>query len=307
MNKIIKKVYPAVDYGPEDWDMRYDRNIGWITRDEQEILCEAIIGIAGTGGMGGGVGATAARNGMNIKLGDNGCYDVTNMHRQYGARRATVGNNKALETAKEIRRITDDTQIVVYPQGIIPLTVDDFLNGPEGKCTVVCNEIEFLQIADRINLGKRAQELGIPYFDCNCPGLAVNLHWFPPDGPGMEDILKISYERASILQDECNRGSRAAREEITKLMFAGLVPERVEYKDGDWESLQQRIIEKGTVSIIGSDPFFAASVLMNRILLYLLENSGVKRDYVKLRPAPAYIHIDTAKLLVKVVNERSAA
>lgn len=307
MTKIIKKIYPAVDYGQEDWDMRYDRNIGWISRDEQEIWCEKIVGIAGNGGMGGGVGATLTRNGVNVKLGDNGRFDVTNIHRQYGARRAAVGKNKALETAKEIRRITDDTRIVVYPQGITPLTVGDFLDGPEGKCSVVCIEIEFLEIADRILLSNMARKLGIPCFDCNCPGLAVNLHWFPPDGPSMEDILDISYEQACVLQDESHRGSRAAREQITKLMFAGLVPEKVEYQEGDWESLQRGIIERGRVSILGSDPFFAASVLTNRILLYLLEGSGIERDYEKLRPAPAYIHIDTAKLTVKVVNERKAA
>jgi len=40
------------DFSQSYYDERTDRNIGWITREEQEMLKNSVVGIAGCGGMG---------------------------------------------------------------------------------------------------------------------------------------------------------------------------------------------------------------------------------------------------------------
>ncbi|CAM3043214.1 MULTISPECIES: ThiF family adenylyltransferase [Corynebacterium] len=83
------------------WE-RVDRNLGWLgdtteeQRERQARLRDAVIGIVGTGGIGGAAAARLVRMGaLNLKLADPDHFDLTNVQRQYGAGRDTIGRNKA--------------------------------------------------------------------------------------------------------------------------------------------------------------------------------------------------------------------
>ena len=45
---------------------RTDRNLGWITEQEQTILRNSVVGIAGTGGMGGLLASILVRTGVGV-------------------------------------------------------------------------------------------------------------------------------------------------------------------------------------------------------------------------------------------------
>src|SRR6185503_8211194 len=102
----------------EYYRQRVDRNLGWITWEEQLSLRSKVVGIAGCGGMGAALAERLLRLGIGeIRIADCENFDVSNINRQLAARRSTIGKNKALETARTLRSITDDTKLIVYPQG----------------------------------------------------------------------------------------------------------------------------------------------------------------------------------------------
>src|SRR5690606_20489470 len=58
------------------YNARVDRNIGWITPEEQSMLKHKTVGISGCGGMGGLLAQILLRAGIgHIKIADNSAFD----------------------------------------------------------------------------------------------------------------------------------------------------------------------------------------------------------------------------------------
>lgn len=292
-NASLDAVYRLLPKNPVEeyyWE-RTDRNIGWITRAEQELLRSSIVGIAGTGGMGGLIAQALVRMGVGeIRMADCERFDVSNINRQFGAMRTTIGQSKALATARLIRSISDDTTLVVYPQGITEDTADQFLQG----CTIVCDEIEVLAVSARILLHRQARAAGVPLLNCNSVGFCTFLFLFTPGGMTMEELLGMSYEDALAVEHEMRNGSQDACEKITNKMLKGVVPVPPEYKARDWQTLVGRLKDERKASIVGTNPLFAAGFVANRVVLYILEQSGVPRNITKIPEMPGYLYMDAA-------------
>ena len=282
------------------WE-RVDRNIGWITKDEQEILRKSSVGVAGCGGMGGQLAEKFLRLGVGeIRISDCELFDVSNINRQFGASRSTVGKSKALETAKMLRAVSDDFQLIVYPQGICEETANEFISG----CDVVCDEIEFWAIAARILLHMEARKRGVPVFNCNTIGFSTRLFFFADDGATMEDCLGLNYQEAKHLQNKIYLG-KATDHEKRKVMdsvLKGLLPEFPEYCNSKPLRNRERLLEERKAPIIATNPPLATGFLADHVLLYLLRNSSVKREVVKPPKMPGYLHFDAAKMEAKVVT-----
>lgn len=74
-----------------DYDLAFGRNIGWVTRDEQQALRAKRIAIAGLGGVGGSHLLTLTRLGVGaFHLADFDAFDVPNFNRQAGAMTSTL-------------------------------------------------------------------------------------------------------------------------------------------------------------------------------------------------------------------------
>lgn len=284
---------------------RTDRNIGWITREEQNMLRRSVIGIAGCGGMGAQLAEKFLRLGIGeIRIADVEVFDISNINRQFAATRFSVGKSKAFETAKMLRGVSDDFTLVVYPHGICDKTVNGFLNG----CDVVCDEIEFWAVGARILLHKEARASGISIFNCNTVGFGTRLFLFTPSSQTMEDCLRLSYEEAAYLQKRVQQ-KKATAQEITRVqesVLNGLVPEIPEYCGPDPEFknrvwLHQRLFGEGKGPIIATNPPMATGFLADRVLFYLLRNSKVKRDIVETPEMPGYLYFDVAKMEAKAV------
>lgn len=71
------------------------RTIPLLTEKGLEILENSKISIAGLGGNGGTAFIELVRYGIKkFKLADDGIYDITDLNRQFGARRSTLGRKK---------------------------------------------------------------------------------------------------------------------------------------------------------------------------------------------------------------------
>jgi tRNA A37 threonylcarbamoyladenosine dehydratase len=276
---------------------RTDRNIGWITPTEQEILHTSVVGIAGVGGMGGLLAATLLRAGIGeIRISDCETFDVSNINRQFAATRSTIGKSKVFETARLVRSISNDMTLVIYPQGITEDTVSHFVDG----CSVICDEIELLAIDARILLHRHGIAKGISLFNCNTVGFSTNLFLYTPTSMTMEDAIGLDYTAAKRLSKKAVQGNKSAASKIAHLMLRAVVPTLPEYRplaeESDHTAFYRRLIAEKKVPIIASNPLLAAGFLADRIVLYLLRDSGVPRSCIETPEMPGYLHLDAAHM-----------
>ena len=277
------------------YDERTDRNIGWIKPEEQKMLHQCTVGIAGCGGMGGLIAATMIRLGVgHVKIADCEDFDVSNLNRQFAATKETVGKSKAFSTASKLRKIADDTQITVYPQGIDKETAEDFVR----NCDVICDEIEFWAVGSRILLHQYGRNTNAPMLICCTVGHRTYMMCFTKESMTMEDALGFGLDQAMQMQNKIQQGS-AEKEEIQCVMDAMLkviVPEIPEYSvDPSFSTEKEgrrRLLEQIQAPIIASNPPMASGFISNHVLFQLLKKSPVKRIEPKIVPMPGYVAFD---------------
>ena len=109
--------YTAIPNEEMYWE-RVNRSLGWLgdTKQEQhnkqEKVKNVVIGIAGTGGIGGQLAQRLVRIGVrNLKLADPDTFDISNMNRQMGADLQHIGKNKAEVVAEMTYSLNHDVNI----------------------------------------------------------------------------------------------------------------------------------------------------------------------------------------------------
>jgi hypothetical protein len=134
---------------------RVKRTLGWLgdteedARKRQETLRDAVVGVAGCGGIGGSMVDRLARLGvLHLRIADFDTFEYSNINRQLGAGFGTVGKNKAVTVGEVVHEMAPDVRIDVFPEGISQDTADDFIAG----CDFVLDEIEPYQFAARYAL-----------------------------------------------------------------------------------------------------------------------------------------------------------
>lgn len=134
-----------------------ERNLGWLgntekeQRDRQEKLRNVVIGIAGTGGIGGAITDRLVRMGVrNFKIADPDTFELSNINRQLGACIDNIGKNKAEVVAEMVYNLTKDVNIEVYSEGITEENADEFVSG----CDYVMDKIEIYNLKARYALNR---------------------------------------------------------------------------------------------------------------------------------------------------------
>lgn len=306
-----KAIYflPAGSRDDAFYAARTDRNIGWITEQEQGMLREATVGLASVGGIGGAVAMMLLRSGVgNLKLADLDTFDTSNLNRQFGATRATIDVPKIRAVTKELRAITDDVNLTLYPTGITEETVEHFLDG----CDIVLDGIDFWAVGARVLLQKRARERGIPVLNCSTVGYGSRIFLFDPKGPSMEDCLGMSYDEAKRYEEMAYSGqlSKSDRLKVASAIAIGLLPEPPSYADpsapaGHIHAIRKLVLEKGTAPGVGASCWLACSFVANQILFWLLKDSGIRRKVVLPPPAPGYLYLDVGFMKAKACKGTS--
>jgi len=281
----------TAEYDEDRYWERVRRNLGWLgnTEDEQRArqikLRDAVIGVAGCGGIGGATADRLARMGVrNLKLADPDKFELSNINRQFGAGVNTVGRNKAEVVAEMVYETTHDVNIEVYPEGITPESVDEFFEG----CDYVLDKIELYEVDARYTLHRAFRRAPRCQFMMLTPVFGNRAFFFKwtKDSMPAEEYFGVPY---GAPMDEAN-----ARQLISRF-----IPEMPEYPDR--EVLEKWFIKDRTCPIFGGTPPLAQGMLASR-LGQAITGLDQLPGAVPLPVTPGYAMIDTQLWTAKMVE-----
>lgn len=165
------------------YDEAFCRNLGLISQDQQNILRNSTVGIAGCGGMGGAHAHTLARLGVGgFKLSDPDVFEPANFNRQFGATLCSIGRQKVWKIASMINAINPEASVDTYPTGITKENVAKFIS----DCDLIMDGIDFFELATRRMLFAEAYRQSVPVVTAAPIGFDGNLLIIKPDSPSLE-------------------------------------------------------------------------------------------------------------------------
>lgn len=162
---------------PFSYSDAFSRNIGWVTRDEQQTLRGKRIAIAGMGGVGSSHLLTMARLGVaSFHIADFDQFDIPNFNRQVGATMSTIGAPKAQVMADMARDINPEIDIKIFPLGVNADNLDDFLDGVD----LYIDSLDFFVFAVRQMTFAACARLAIPAITAAPLGMGTGVINFLP-------------------------------------------------------------------------------------------------------------------------------
>lgn len=193
-----------------DYSAAFSRNIGWVTRAEQEALRGKRVAIAGTGGVGGWYLLTLARLGVErFTLAEFDTFDLVNFNRQAGANVATLGRPKLDVMVEQALAINPGLDIRRFPAGVSSDNVTEFLDGVD----LYLDGLDFFAIDAREAVFAGCAKLGVPATTVAPLGMGAALLNFLPGEMTFEDYFGLAG------RDELERALR---------LFVGLAPARLQ-------------------------------------------------------------------------------
>lgn len=169
-----------------DYAQAFSRNIGWVTRQEQEILRGKRVAIAGMGGVGGVHLLTLARLGIGaFHIADFDRFDIANFNRQVGATLSSLGEPKAEVLADMARDINPEISIKLFAQGIDASNLADFLEGVD----VYIDGLDFFAFSARESTFAACAAAGIPAVTAAPLGMGSALLTFLPGKMSFEEYF----------------------------------------------------------------------------------------------------------------------
>ena len=140
------------------WPLRFCRNRGLFSANEQAKLLKSHAAQIGCGGLGGPTTILLARLGLgSLTICDPDTFTESNLNRQLLCREDRLGINKALAAQDEVRRIASHVTVRAVPEGATPENITSLLSDVD----VVVDGLDNLE-SRRLVL-RAAREAGIPY------------------------------------------------------------------------------------------------------------------------------------------------
>lgn len=138
------------------------------TLREQSKLFDASVGVIGVGGTGGFVAEALARSGVGqIKIVDGDVFEHSNLNRQIGATRDTLGLAKAEVIANRVRSINPHAQVTALPYYLCAENMEEVFQGVDVVSECVDGKENKLAIAALI------EQAGLPYVTGGAGGYAA--------------------------------------------------------------------------------------------------------------------------------------
>jgi hypothetical protein len=161
------------------YDEAFSRNLGLISREEQQVLRNSRVAIAGMGGVGGVHLLTLARLGIGrFTIADPDTFEVANFNRQAGANISTLGRGKAEVMAEQARLINPEAEIEVIHDVVGPHNVDEFFDG----ANLFIDGVDFFSIEARRMLFRAAYDRGLWGITAGPIGFSTGWLSFDPRG-----------------------------------------------------------------------------------------------------------------------------
>lgn len=298
------------NYSREYYLERTDRNLGWICREEQELIYGSTVGIAGCGGMGGLIAAIITRLGVGtLLIFEPETFDVSNINRQFAATKLTVGKSKAFETARMVREIADDVTLIVCPEGLTQKNLS-VLKPFITRCDLILDEIEFWAVGARLTLHDITRDHDIPVINCNTVGHRTYLWYFSRHGMPLHKCMEMNTGDAWVLQKRIQRGIAGKNEilHVKEKVMKVFLPEVPEYATvpEQWSTVRNwhcRLENEGRAMVISTNPPMASGFTANHVLFQLLaKKSPIKRNFVLPPQMPGYLMFDAALMKTEIVT-----
>ena len=169
-----------------DYDQAFSRNIGWVTRDEQQTLRRKTVAIAGMGGVGGSHLLILTRLGIGrFHIADLDTFELANFNRQAGAMLSTTGQRKVEVLAKKARDINPDLELKLFPEGV----TQDNLKGFLSNVDVYVDGLDFFSLDIRRAVFAACDRARIPAVTAAPLGMGAALLNFLPGGLNFEQYF----------------------------------------------------------------------------------------------------------------------
>jgi len=171
-----------------DYDNAFSRNIGWVTRDEQLILRDKCVAIAGLGGVGGAHLMTLARLGVGrFRIADLDIFEEANVNRQVGATRSSFGRPKVEVMAEQARSVNPELVIESFPSGVSGENVSAFLSGAD----LYIDGLDFFVMDVRRKVFAACAEQNVPATTVAPLGMGAALLNFLPGAMTFEEYFRL--------------------------------------------------------------------------------------------------------------------
>lgn len=171
------------------YDEAFSRNIGLLTKEEQEKVKSFTIAIPGMGGVGSSHLISLVRQGFqNFKIADFDSYALNNFNRQYGARIDTVGLSKVEVMKAEALKINPDCQIEIFSEGVNESNIENFLENVD----LSVDALDAFVIDERRMFFKASQKKNITVITAGPIGFGTAFLIFKPNGPSFDEYFDIT-------------------------------------------------------------------------------------------------------------------
>ncbi len=162
--------------------LRYIKNRQSISFKEQIALAEAVVAIAGAGGLGGHVAHLLARTGIGtLYIFDHDIFDESNLNRQLFATNQTIQKSKADITREVINLINPAVEVHAISKAVS--TEKKLLK----KAIVIVDALD--NTTDRLWLGQSAKNIGIPLVHGSIAGFEGRILTQYPGDDGVASIV----------------------------------------------------------------------------------------------------------------------
>ena len=172
-----------------NYDEAFSRNIGWLTRQEQDRLRHKRVAIAGLGGVGGVHLLTLCRLGIGkFHLADFDAFDLANFNRQAGATVSTLGQNKLDVMIRQALDINPELEFKGFSDGVTAENLDVFLDGVD----LYIDGLDFFAFEARQQVFAACAAKGIPAITAAPLGMGAAVLNFLPGGMSFDGYFCLN-------------------------------------------------------------------------------------------------------------------
>lgn len=170
------------------YDKAFSRNIGWVTKAEQQKLRSRRVAIAGLGGVGGSHLLTLARLGIGaFNIADFDTFEIHNFNRQAGAVVSSIGRRKLDVLASMARDINPDLDISLFPDGVTESNLDAFLD----RVDLYVDGLDYFALDIRQKVFAACADKNIPASTAAPLGMGVALLNFLPGQMTFDEYFRF--------------------------------------------------------------------------------------------------------------------
>ncbi len=171
-----------------DYQTAFSRNIGWVTKEEQQLLRNKRIAIAGMGGVGGSHLLTLTRLGIgNFHIADFDTFELANFNRQAGASTSNLNRPKVTTMAEAALDINPELDIIRFTSGVTPENLNEFLEDVD----LYIDGLDFFAVKARRMVFAACAERTIPAVTAAPLGMGTALLNFLPGKMTFEEYFQL--------------------------------------------------------------------------------------------------------------------